>query len=137
LKKFTIKDVVLDRNGGELTFTSTENVKLTLQLTGSCCSRSYFDKDAVADAKALIGSTLTSIESSYISSDGDDNIDVKTYALLLRTSEGSCSLMWHNSSNGYYSGDIGVYLNGDRLSSYSETDTQRMKDLGITHLNTN
>ncbi len=137
MKKFTIKDVVLDRNGGELTFTSTENVKLTLQLTGGCCSSSYFDKDSGADAKALTGSTLTSIESSYISSDGDADIDVKTYALLLRTSESSCSLMWHNSSNGYYSGDIEVYLNGNRLSSYSKTDTRRIKELGITYLNTN
>ena len=135
--KFTIKDIVLDRNGEVLTLTSTENVKLTLQLTGDCCSYSYFDKDAVADAKASIGATLTSIESSYISSEGDEDTDIKTYALLLRTSESSCSLMWHNSSNGYYSGDIEVYLNGDRLSSYSETDTQRMKELGITYLNTN
>lgn len=137
MKKFTIKAVVLDHDGGKLTFTSTENVKLTLQLTGGCCSSSYFDKDAVADAKALSGSTLTSIESSYISSDGDADIDVKTYALLLRTSEGSCSLMWHNSSNGYYSGDIEVYLNGDRLSSYSETAIRHMNELGVTYLGTN
>lgn len=132
--KFTIAAVTLNTDGDNLTFVSTKGVELRLQLVGDCCSNSYFDKDAELDANALLGSTLTSIEYSFVSSAvGDDGyIEIKIYALLLRTDKWSTSLMWHNSSNGYYSGSVEIFINGDKWSSYSN-DT-RMKDLGIAYM---
>ena len=132
--KFTIAAVILNTDGDNLTFVSTDGVELRLQLVGDCCSHSYFDKDAELDANALLGSTLTSIEYSFVSSadDADGYGEIKTYALLLRTDKWSTSLMWHNSSNGYYSGGIDIYINGAEWSSYGR-DT-RMQDLGIAYM---
>lgn len=132
--KFTIAAVTLNTDGDNLTFVSTDGVELRLQLVGDCCSHSYFDKDAELDASALLDSTLTSIEYSFVSSadDADGYGEIKTYALLLRTDKWSTSLMWHNSSNGYYGGGVDIYINGDEWSSYGR-DT-RMQDLGIAYM---
>lgn len=133
--KFTIAAVTLNTDGDNLTFVSTEGVELRLQLVGDCCSHSYFDKDAELDVSALLGSTLTNIEYSFVSSadDADGYGEIKTYALLLRTDKWSTSLMWHNSSNGYYCGGVELYINGDQWCSYDRRDT-RMQDLGIAYM---
>lgn len=115
-KNFKIENVILDKNNQILTLVSVANDRLDFELEGDCCSSSFFDKDSVLDVKDLLGETLLSCELVETGNEWDE-YENKTihYALKLKTDKQLVTLMWRNESNGYYSGFVDVFINGQSL----------------------
>lgn len=125
---FRIENIIL-KNSSEVELVSESGDILKLELEGDCCSGSYFDDNSVLDVKSLLGETLMSVEDSAwecpdkvdgeCRCDGDDE-STQHSALIVKTDRQSITMMWRNVSNGYYSGWLNMYLNGERISRFSE-----------------
>jgi hypothetical protein len=111
---FIVENVIFSRDDACLTLIAADGNEIKLQLEGDCCSSSYFDADTKLDVSELLGDTLLDVSYNFIGNEPTENDweDIKNYALVLRTSRRSISLMWRNSSNGYYSGTVSPYVNG-------------------------
>jgi hypothetical protein len=135
---FIIENVV-HRTSFDIDLTSADGDVLNLHLEGDCCSSSFFDDDSVLDVKSLLGERLMDVESvawdcpvpdvngDCQCSTGMDDETIHS-ALIIKTDRQSITLMWRNESNGYYSGYLECYLNGNKLDNYG-SDSRKMKDV--------
>ena len=82
---------------------------------GECCSQTWFAD--ITGVEALLGNEVigwrTDDMETYNVDDGRGRDDVDSaYGITLFTKKGACSIVYRNSSNGYYGGNISPY-NGD------------------------
>lgn len=89
---------------------------------GDCCSESWFAD--LWDIQNLIGYTVDSIremsQSRYDSDDGRCRQDVDyVYGIELYTEKGMATIIYRNSSNGYYGGWIGKF-NSNTIDGLTE-----------------
>lgn len=86
---------------------------LALQLSGDCCSQSYFPPESLADLRGLVGETIVSLEqvdSTRTDTGGGRNDSTDWFCLKITTDKQSVSVDWRNDSNGYYSGWLDIIV---------------------------
>jgi hypothetical protein len=81
---------------------------------GDCCSESWFAD--ITGVSALIGGTIAAVESvsmgDYNVRDGRGRQDIDVaYGYKLTTDKGRADIVFRNSSNGYYGGELDDYGN--------------------------
>lgn len=87
----------------------TEARYFRLGVFGDCCSYSYWHE--AANPEAVRVARIISIEDVPVPEhDGEDveaqeQEDVKSYCVRIKTEKGICDLIFRNESNGYYGGD--------------------------------
>lgn len=96
-----VVDLVCQRSSQEKGY---EEIHLRLELTGDCCSHSFY-----TDPKQfleLMGSTITHIEERENKTDETDDEVQRWKFLVFTTDRGHVTIDWRNDSNGYYDGEI-------------------------------
>jgi len=129
---FIVENVIFSRDDATLTLIAADGNEIKLELEGDCCSSSFFDKDTKLDVADLLGDTLLDVSYNFIGHEPMENDweAVKNYALVLRTDRRSISLLWRNSSNGYYSGTVVPFVN-DVECRYDAAEA--FAPLGVTY----
>lgn len=91
----------------ELVF-QTEKGYTVFTTYGDCCSETWFAD--IIGVRALLGHVVTSVEWLEMSeSEQDDRCRQESdqfYGVKLKTARGYIDIVYRNSSNGYYGGDI-------------------------------
>lgn len=108
LKGKTVKSIRMDSDYAILMF--DDGTHQTLTVEGDCCSYSYFT-DFVGVAK-LIGAPILSVEEVSVDADAlgikdyepDSYECIQIYGYKFVTELGESTLVFRNSSNGYYGG---------------------------------
>jgi hypothetical protein len=105
-----VTGLFVSQGEGDLKFTlqdPTDNPVL-VSAAGDCCSETWF-ADIVGVAN-LIGGVVASVEDLQGLPDVDDNrtrqeVD-QVYGVRVKTEKGDCDIIFRNSSNGYYGGEL-------------------------------
>lgn len=101
-----------------LAFTTNQGV-IAYEAEGDCCSESWFAD--ITGVNALIGATVQSVDEvdleNYDVEDGRSRQEYdQVYGFKLITDKGYADIVFRNSSNGYYGGQISLY--DDPLHDY-------------------
>lgn len=100
-----------DNTDERLEFVSVDGRSVKLDLSGDCCSGSYFEETCISEAKELVGQTITRIqhvESELPEREEPHGNVTKYHAVKISTLSGELVLDWRNESNGYYDGSCEV-----------------------------
>ena len=102
----------LDDVDETLVFKLADGETIKLELSGDCCSHSYFEKLSVKDAKEMVGRDLVRIEhiASWLPNSKGADDSTRYHAVSLITSDGMSIIDWRNESNGYYDGTCNVVV---------------------------
>lgn len=101
-----ISKVLLDSNAQEVLGFETDEGAIYYEAEGDCCSESWFAD--IVNFPALDCATVSSVEALHLPQDPKDGrsrqeYDV-VYGYLIRTDRGAATVIFRNSSNGYYGG---------------------------------
>ena len=103
----------------------TDQGEVTYQAWGDCCSESWFAD--ITGVSALLGATVAGVEE--VSLDGYNVNDGRcrqeedsAYGYKITTDKGYADIVFRNSSNGYYGGDIGLIDNRPQNGMKAITD---------------
>jgi hypothetical protein len=120
----TIKRILVSANDEILAFETDEGV-IAYETEGDCCSSTWFE--SITGVEALMGQTVTSqttIEMPVPTSreyKGDHYVDeLQDYGEKLTTAKGTIDVVYRNSSNGYYGGNIRRLAVAPNLSDFKE-----------------
>lgn len=101
------------------------------RVDGDCCSESWFAD--VFDAGNLIGHTVERIADSkreYSADDGRCRQEVDSvYAYDIVTEAGACTIVYRNSSNGYYGGDLSMTFDGPVVQGQGSIERVHVPDV--------
>lgn len=93
----------------------TDRGAIAYEVWGDCCSETWFAD--ITGVAALIGGNVRAVED--VNMDGYNTLDGRTrqeydlaYGVKLTTDKGYADIVFRNSSNGFYGGDIEL-LRGD------------------------
>lgn len=96
-----------------------------LQLSGGCCSRSFFEDNGVRDAVSLVGQELVSVitaASAIQDIENHDECDVRRYhAVKIRTNQEVVTVDFRNESNGSYDGECEIVWGDEKEAGRNET----------------
>jgi hypothetical protein len=117
----TINKIEVDDDGQSYLRFWTNSGMMTYQADGDCCSESWF-ADMIG-VQALIGGTVAAVAElplpNYNVDDGRGRQDSdQAYGYQIITDKGSCDVIFRNSSNGYYGGDI-FLMTEDQLNGHN------------------
>lgn len=130
-KRFQIENVVWGKNDYEFSLIDINGREIRFELVGDCCSRSFFDADTKLDLNDILGHTLRTIETVSLGrseEEGEFDSSVLLYMTKLTTDRGVFTLAWRNESNGYYSGFLNIFAEGDEVRSW---ETEKLAAYGI------
>lgn len=93
-----------------LSFDTKDGCTFVYRAYGDCCSETWFAD--ITGVSALIGGTVASAD--FVDMDGTYNVDDgrgrqdydQAYGVKIMTDRGHADIIYRNSSNGYYGGDI-------------------------------
>lgn len=77
---------------------------------GDCCSETWFAD--IVGVNALINATVLEVQDVELEDDADERTRQeydRFYGVKLKTDRGYVDIVYRNSSNGYYGGDISLY----------------------------
>lgn len=101
-----------------VTFTFTDGSRVTFDVAGECCSRSWIEH--LETPRDLEGATVVGWSESDMDvrgecTDGDypDQNCLKVYRTTINTNRGEIVLEYRNSSNGYYGGSLELASDSD------------------------
>ena len=112
LKGTTITAIFVSDDEQILSFKTRDHGQISYEAEGDCCSTTWFAD--IIGVHALIDHEIlevTEVKDAW-------GIDVKDercreedilYKILIKTTAGYCDIIFRNSSNGYYGGEIGLY----------------------------
>lgn len=108
----TIKSIHVSQGESALRFDLSDGASVYWITDGDCCSESWFAD--ITGFAALIGGTVASVDDVEIGEDPNDGrsrqeVD-QVYGYTVTTDKGRASIVFRNSSNGYYGGDMGEAL---------------------------
>lgn len=103
-----IREIYLSDDQSEILF-CTDDGDVGYQTFGDCCSETWFAD--LVNVPALLDGKVFTIESialpDYNVEDGRTRQDYdEAYGLKVNTDRGTAKIIYRNSSNGYYGGDI-------------------------------
>lgn len=87
----------------------TDQGRLAWEAMGDCCSESWFAE--LIGVAALLGGTVSDLEELSMGTTRDRRSrqdEDQIYGVALTTEKGTATLVFRNSSNGYYGGDLRV-----------------------------
>lgn len=101
------KTVLAMKVADEYLIITTETDKLKYAVSGDCCSESWFAD--IAGLRSIVGKPVTAIKepdlSQYNCDDGRGRQEEETvYGLNIHSDDSFCTVIFRNSSNGYYGG---------------------------------
>jgi hypothetical protein len=102
----TISKILVNDDQSILIFETNEG-DVIYETDADCCSETWFAD--ITGVDALIGTTVTESEEVKMSEvkDGRTRQEYDSfYGIKLKTDKGYASIVYRNSSNGYYGGDI-------------------------------
>jgi hypothetical protein len=107
----TILKVEVDNDGENYLRLWTDTGIVIVQADGDCCSESWFSD--MIGTQFLIGGTVSAVREldlpSYNVDDGRGRQESdQVYGYQFDTNKGSCDLIFRNSSNGYYGGELHI-----------------------------
>ena len=109
-----IKSISISDDQSVLSF-DTDQGRVAYEAWGDCCSESWFAD--INGVNALIDCTV--LEVNEVSMDGYNVDDGRcrqesdeAYGYKIKTDKGYADIVYRNSSNGYYGGDMSIY-NGE------------------------
>ncbi len=89
----------------------TDKATITYGTDADCCSETWFAD--VLGVNALLGATVTAVEDLQLPAGYDAQTDGRTrqeeddvYGHTIVTDRGRCTVIYRNSSNGYYGGNL-------------------------------
>lgn len=101
-----IKKVLMEKGESRIVFV-TDKRNIGYSTYGDCCSETWFAD--IIGTDALIDGTVSSVENIVVA-DKDDGRSRQEHddfmGIKITTDKGSCEIIYRNSSNGYYGGDI-------------------------------
>lgn len=116
----TIQRISVEPGEHEMAFGICQGQAVRVYLVGDCCSETWFAE--VLGVDALLGHTVRDVEMVDMPNDNredDGNGRQESdaiYGLRISTEAGDATVIFRNSSNGYYGGDVGgVVLDTDPL----------------------
>jgi hypothetical protein len=100
--------------------TTTKN--FCYNVCGACCSEAWFAD--ILGVSELLGAKVLEVETlpltNYNVDDGRGRQDCDVaYGYKIKTTKGSCGIIFRNSSNGYYGGEI-QYVTGRDTSDFND-----------------
>lgn len=106
-----------------LLFVETRRALYIFKTNGECCSETWFAD--IIGVKYLIGATVYKVEDLELS---DYNVDDgrrrngfdEAYGIKLITDKGETTIIYRNSSNGYYGGDMCLLCEASNLTEITE-----------------
>lgn len=105
----TIKSFVYDKNDTRFHFELDNGDLLKFQLEADCCSETWlYSVDNEECLKNEVVENIVEVDTNHINlEDGLGRQDVdQVYGIGIKTAKGICSIIYRNSSNGYYGGWI-------------------------------
>ena len=110
----TIKSIEVNDDESILAFRLSDGEVIAYITEGDCCSETWFAD--IVGVSALIGGTVKSVDTvdldTYNVNDGRTRQEKdEAYGVKLTTDRGYASIVYRNSSNGYYGGDVSLYTN--------------------------
>jgi hypothetical protein len=112
----TITGLFVNEDQSALMFTHPDNEKTCYETEADCCSETWFAD--ITGVGALLDSTVLEVEEVKLPSDLEDQ-DKRTrqeydefYGVKLKTTRGHVDIVYRNSSNGYYGGEIEYKVQG-------------------------
>ncbi len=134
LKDKIIKSVKISGEYQDRIIIDTDNGKFTYITYGDCCSETYFSE--VWNVKNMIGKKITEVEDLELV-EGDaplrksrQEVD-SIYGIRLKSknddyydTSNNMTIIFRNSSNGYYGGNIDIGINED-----DESKLERLEDI--------
>src|SRR5947209_1085263 len=119
-----IKKILVSDNDEILVFDTSDGM-IAYETEGDCCSSTWFE--SITGVEALIGQVVTeqeTIEMPVPASreyKGDHYVDeLQDYGEKLKTAKGVIDIVYRNSSNGYYGGNINRLTAVPDISSFKE-----------------
>jgi len=101
----TIQKIYMDSEKNYIVFCGwTQQDVWPYRVTGGCCSSSQFDD--LLDFQVLIGNEIIGIEKRLYEDTHSTSETIKTYGYMLKTIKGQAEIVFRNTSNGYYDGDM-------------------------------
>lgn len=115
IEQKTVQSIHINDSRETLAIQFTDGTQLHAQTMGDCCSESWWAD--VYTPQQIIGSELLAIhtlEQYYPNDDRSRQEEDKAYGFSIVGYRGLCTIVFRNSSNGYYGGDCSwVLLSGD------------------------
>lgn len=108
----TIRHIYVNGDQHILVF-DTDNGKLSYETTADCCSETWFAD--IIGVPYLLSATVQAVSRSVLPevNDGRTRQEVdEFYGVSLDTSKGHVDIVFRNSSNGYYGGNIELCTKG-------------------------
>lgn len=122
---------ILIEDGEQRIRFETDGGPVTYITEGDCCSETWFAD--ILNPQALLGAQVRSVEileTVYLPDDERSRQDMdRAYGIKLTTDKGTVTLVYRNSSNGYYGGTI--YLEGTQPSWVGERRPALPPEIGL------
>lgn len=106
-----VKALAMAEDDESLGFVFEDGSATRWDAQAECCSSTWFAD--IVNVQALLGATIVSIESVDMDAVGYDVEDGRgrqehdrVYGYKIKTTSGWCDIVFRNSSNGYYGGDM-------------------------------
>lgn len=113
----TIKQIFLDGENQYFIKFFTDEGEIVYQTHGDCCSESWFAD--IINVDALLNAKISVVEKVYLPEaepDGRERQEYDAYyGIKLTTDKGNASIVYRNSSNGYYGGWISLYKGSEKV----------------------
>jgi hypothetical protein len=103
----TITGLFVNEDQSGLMFTHPDNEKTCYETYADCCSETWFAD--ITGVSALLDSTVLEVENTDLleTEDGRTRQEYdRFYGVKLKTTKGYVDIVYRNSSNGYYGGEI-------------------------------
>jgi len=112
----TVSGLRVNDDQSILVFDHPDGTHTAYRTYSECCSETWFAD--ITGVNALIGQVVTAVEKVYMDAVDDGRTRQERdefYGVKLTTIKGVADIVYRNSSNGYYGGDIDFY--SDNLPS--------------------
>jgi len=106
----TVTGLRVNEDQSVLAFDHPDGTSTSYVTDGDCCSETWFAD--ITGVAALLGGKVLEVESVDLLTVDDKRTrqnEDQFYGVKLRTNQGMADIVYRNSSNGYYGGDIGLH----------------------------
>lgn len=106
----TVTGLRVNEDQSVLAFDHPDGTSTSYVTDGDCCSETWFAD--ITGVAALLGGKVLEVETVDLPTVDDKRTrqeEDQFYGVKLRTDKGLADIVYRNSSNGYYGGDIGLH----------------------------
>ena len=133
-EKFLVGEKLLkievDKNQQHWLRLTTDKGVYSFFTEGDCCSETWFAD--INGPSLVLNKKISAVEELDLDKPDDERTRQQedlAYSLKITTEGGILDIIYRNSSNGYYGGDIQLYSEDDNTTSWSYTSHNRKEEL--------